>query len=79
MPPQNNLDRIRIVFGAHGLVANAGLLLRATLAQHLGLRALGDHHLDLDLGGEGCFPPDRRLQVKSRPGLAFFHVLLRKG
>ena len=30
MPPQNNLYRIRIVFGDHRLVANAGLLLWAT-------------------------------------------------
>ena len=29
------------------LVANAGLLLPATLARHLGLRELVDHHLDL--------------------------------
>ena len=28
-------------------LANAGLLLPATLAQHLGLRELVDHHLDL--------------------------------
>ena len=37
MLPQNNPDRIRIVFDDHRLVANAGLLLPATLAQHLGL------------------------------------------
>ena len=36
-----------IVFDDHRLVANAGLLLSATLAQHLGLRELVDHHLDL--------------------------------
>ena len=39
--------------GAAHLVANAGLLLPATLARHLGLRELVDHHLDL--GG----PPGR--------------------
>ena len=38
MLPQNNPDRIRIVFDDHRLVANAGLLLPATLAQHLGRR-----------------------------------------
>ena len=37
---------IRIVFDDHRLVANAGLLLPATLAQHLGLRELVDRHLD---------------------------------
>ena len=40
-------DRIRIVFDDHRLVANAGLLLPATLAQHLGLGELVDYHLDL--------------------------------
>ena len=47
MLPQNNSDRIRILFDDRRLVANAGLLLSATLAQHLGLRELVDHHLDL--------------------------------
>ena len=47
MLPQNNPDRIRIVFDDHRLVANAGLLLPATLAQHLGLRELVDSHVDL--------------------------------
>ena len=51
MLPQNNPDRIGVVFDDHRLVANAGLLLPATLAQHLGLRELVDHHLDL-----GCAP-----------------------
>ncbi len=51
MLPQNNPDRIGVVFDDHRLVANAGLLLPATLAQHLGLRELADHHLDL-----GCAP-----------------------
>ena len=47
MLPRNHPDRIRIVFDDHRLVANAGLLLPATLAQHLGLRELVDHHLNL--------------------------------
>ena len=46
MLPQNKPDRIRILFDDHRLVANAGLLLPATLARHLGLRELVDHHLD---------------------------------
>ena len=38
MLPQNKPDRIRILFDDHRLVANAGLLLPATLARrHLGL------------------------------------------
>ena len=47
MLPQNNPYRIRIVFDDHRPVANAGLLLPATLARHLGLRELVDRHLDL--------------------------------
>ncbi len=44
---RNHPDRIRIIFDDHRLVANAGLLLPATLAQHLGLRELVDYRLDL--------------------------------
>ena len=47
MLPQNKPDRIRILFDDHRLVANADLLVPATLARHLGLRELVDHHLDL--------------------------------
>ena len=47
MLPRYHSDRIRIVFDDHRLVANAGLLLPATLAQHLGLGELVDHHLNL--------------------------------
>ena len=47
MLPQNNRDCIRIVFDDHRLVANAGLILPATLALHLGLPQLVDRHLDL--------------------------------
>ena len=47
MLPQNNPDRIRIVFDDHRLVANAGLLLPATPVLRLGLPQLVDRHLDL--------------------------------
>ena len=47
MLPRNHLDRIQVAFDDHRLVANAGLLLTATLAQHLGLGELVDHHLNL--------------------------------
>ena len=47
MLARNNPDRIRIAFDDHRLVANAGLLLPATLARHLGLGELVDHHLNL--------------------------------
>ena len=47
MLPRNNSDRMQITFDDHRRVANADLLLPATLAQHLGVRELVDHHLDL--------------------------------
>ena len=47
MLSQNNPDRIQITFDDRRLVANAGLLLPATLAQHLGLRELVQQRLDL--------------------------------
>ena len=40
MLPRNHPDRIRIVFDDHRLVANAGLILPATLALRLGLPQL---------------------------------------
>ena len=36
MLPRNHPDRIVVSFDDHRLVANAGLLLPATLARHLG-------------------------------------------
>ena len=47
MLPRNHLDRIRIAFDDHRLVANAGLILPSTLALRLGLPQLVDRHLDL--------------------------------
>ena len=47
MLPLEHPDRIQTAFDDHRLVANAGLLLPVTLAQHLGLRELVDSHLDL--------------------------------
>ena len=47
MLPLNHLDGIQIAFDDHRLVNNAGLLLPATLALHLGLSQLVDRHLDL--------------------------------
>ena len=40
-------DRIQIAFDDHRLVANAGLILPATLGRHLGLPEMVDRHLDL--------------------------------
>ena len=52
-PPQkmlsdNHPDRIHVASNDHRLVANAGLLLPATLGRHLGLPQLVDRRLDLD-------------------------------
>ena len=47
MLPLEHPDRIQIAFDDHRLVANAGLLLPVTLAQHLGMRELVDNHADL--------------------------------
>ncbi|MBF6558227.1 MAG: IS1380 family transposase [Acidimicrobiales bacterium] len=47
MRSSHSLDRLDTAFDDDRLVADAGLLLPATLAQHLGLKALVDEHLDL--------------------------------
>jgi hypothetical protein len=47
MRSSHSLDRVETVFDGTQLVADAGLLLPATLAHHLGLRELVDEHLDL--------------------------------
>ena len=47
MLPRNHPDRIQIAFDDHRLVANAGLILPATLALRLGLPELLRKHLDL--------------------------------
>ena len=60
---------IQIAFDDHRLVANAGLLLPVTLAQHLGLRELVDHHLDLGNAPGRANPGDKMLTlVASAPG-----------
>jgi hypothetical protein len=43
----HSLDRLEVTFDDERLVASAGLMLPATLAQHLGLRELVDRHVDL--------------------------------
>ena len=47
MLPLDHPDRFQIAFDDHRLVANAGLILPATLGRHLGLPELVDRHLDL--------------------------------
>jgi hypothetical protein len=47
MRSPRRLDRLDTAFDDGHLVADAGLLLSATLAQHLGLKALVNEHPDL--------------------------------
>ncbi len=47
MQSSHNLDRLGTAFDDDRLVADAGLILPATLAHHLGLKQLVDDHLDL--------------------------------
>lgn len=47
MSSSHSLDAIEVTFDDERLVADAGLIEPATLAQHLGLRGLFDTHVDL--------------------------------
>ena len=47
MLPIDHPDRIQFAFDDHRLLVNAGLILPATLALHLGLPQLVDRRLDL--------------------------------
>ena len=47
MRSSHSLDRLDVAFDDDRLVADAGLLLPATLAHHLGLKGLVDEHVDL--------------------------------
>ena len=49
MLPRHHPVRVQITFDGHRLVANAGLILPATLARRLGLPQLVEQHLDLGL------------------------------
>ena len=64
MLPRNHPDRIQIAFDDPRLVADAGLLLPVTLAQHLGLREVVDSHVDL---GDAPGLPNRPTE-SHRPG-----------
>src|SRR4030042_1156498 len=47
MRSSHSLDRLDTAFDDDRLVPDAGLILPATLAHHLGLKQLVDEHLDL--------------------------------
>ena len=63
MLPSEHLDRIHVAFDDHRLVANAGLLLAVTLAQHLGLGELVDNHVDLGAAPGRANPGDKMLTL----------------
>jgi len=63
MRSSHSLDRLETAFDDDRLVADAGLLLPATLAHHLGLKGLVESHLDLgravgraNVGGQAPVP-----------------------
>ena len=66
MLPLEHPDRIQIAFDDHRLVNNAGLLLPATLAQHVGLRELVDRHLDLGYAPGRANAGDKMLTLVGR-------------
>ena len=63
MRSSHSLDRLETAFDDDRLVANAGLLLPATLAQHLGLQQLVDAHLDLGAAPGGANVGDKLLTL----------------
>ena len=63
MLPLEQPDRIQIAFDDHRLVANAGLLLPATLALRLGLDELVDQHVDLGDAPGRANPGDKLLTL----------------
>ena len=68
MLPPDHPDRIQITFDDHRLVSHAGMILPATLAQHLGLSQLVERHLDL--GRAPCSGPGQhRRQADDAGGL----------
>ncbi len=63
MLPPERPDRIRIAFDDPRLVANAGLLVPATLAQRLGLSELVDSNVDLGDAPGRANPGDKTLTL----------------
>jgi len=63
MRSSHSLDRLDTAFDDDRLVADAGLLLPATLVQHLGLRELVDEHLDLGDKAGAANPGDKLLTL----------------
>ena len=63
MLPLEYADRIHVAFDDHRLVANAGLLLPASLALRLGLGELADQYVDLGDAPGRANPGDKLLTL----------------
>ena len=63
MRSSHSLDRLDVAFDDDRLVADAGLLLPATLAAHLGLKELVERHLDLGAAAGRANPGDKLLTL----------------
>ena len=63
MLPRNHPDRIHVAFDDRRLVNNAGLILPATVAQHLGLPQLVDRRLDLGRAPGRANPGDKMMTL----------------
>ncbi len=70
-PARRSLDRLQVAFDDEHAVANAGLVLTATLAQRLDIEGLGDQMITL---GErpGAFRPGRKV-------MSLVHALIAGG
>jgi Transposase DDE domain group 1 len=63
MRSSRSLDAVTVIFDDDNLVANAGLILPATLAQHLGLEALINSKVHLKDSSAGCRPGRKALTL----------------
>src|SRR5665647_1652281 len=63
MRSSHSLDRLDTAFDDDRLVSDAGLLLAATLAAHLGLREIVETHLDLGKAPGRANPGDKLLTL----------------
>ena len=63
MRASRSLDTVAVIFDDDNLVANAGLILPATLAQHLDLQGLIDSKVHLPDSSAGCLPGRKALTL----------------
>jgi hypothetical protein len=63
MRSSRSLDTVDVIFDDDNLVANAGLVLPATLGQHLGLEQLINSKVHLENSSAGCLPGRKALTL----------------